>query len=132
MKMKKEIEPWFENKTDKYRPKKKSRKFLKDKKGNKLTGKEFMSRWKDGIQSVTPLQQAKVQVRSTMLILMGILTGIIISIIKIRTMWWILIILIGVFGVTSIQFLGLLQKKRLLENIEIQMKGGEDEKEKEK
>ncbi len=96
--------------------------FFKDKKGNELTRKEFMQRWKSGIQSVTPLQQIKIQVRSTMIMLVGILAGIIVTLFNIKTLWWVLIILVGVFGVTSVQFLGLLQKKKVLEDIELIMK----------
>lgn len=98
--------------------------FWKDKEGNELTFKEFMSRWKSGIQSVTPLQQIKIQVRSTKIILFGILAGIIVTIFKIDMLWWVLIILIGVFGVTSMQFLELLQKKKMLEDMEEIMKKG--------
>ena len=97
--------------------------FWKDKDGNKLTRKEFMDRWKSGIQSVTPLQQIKIQVRSTIIMLVGILTGIIVTLFNIKTLWWVLIILVGVFGVTLMQFLGLLQKKKALEDIELVMKG---------
>lgn len=96
--------------------------FWKDKKGNELTRKEFMDRWKSGIQSVTPLQQVKINIRSTMIMLVGILAGIIITSINIKTLWWVLIILVGVFGVTSMQFLGLLQKKKALEFIDIQIR----------
>ena len=101
--------------------------FWKDKQGNELSFKQFTQRWKSGIQSVTPLQQIKIQVRSTKIILFGILAGIVITIINIKTLWWVLIMLVGVFGVTTVQFIGLLQKKKMLEDIEIQMKGGEEE-----
>ncbi|KKN16035.1 hypothetical protein LCGC14_0979970 [marine sediment metagenome] len=100
-------------------------KFLKDKQGNKLTYSEYMQRWKSGIQSVTPLQQIKIQIRSTIIMLVGILAGIIVTLFNIKTLWWVLIILVGVFGVTSVQLLGSLQKKKALEDIEIVMKGGE-------
>ena len=96
--------------------------FWKDKEGNELTRKEFMDRWKQGIQSVTPLQQIKFQIRSTILILIGLVSGIILTIINIKILWWVLIILVGVFGITSTQFLGLLQKKKALEDIELMMK----------
>ena len=81
-----------------------------------------MQRWKSGIQSVTPLQQIKIQVRSTLIIMSGIVMGIIVTIINIKTLWWVLIMLVGVFGVTLVQFLGLIQKKKVLEDIELIMK----------
>ena len=81
-----------------------------------------MKRWKSGIQSVTPLQQIKIQVRSTTIMLVGILAGIIVTLFNIKTLWWVLIMLVGVFGVTLVQFLGLIQKKKVLEDIELIMK----------
>lgn len=96
--------------------------FWKDKQGNELNRKEFMVRWKQGIQLVTPLQQINIQVRSTIIMLVGILAGIIVTMFKIKLLWWVLIILVGVFGVTSMQLLGLLQKKKALEDMEKIMK----------
>lgn len=99
-------------------------KVWKDKQGNKLNGKEFIQRWKSGLQKVTPLQQTKVQVRSTWIMVIGLIAGIIISIFTIRNLWWLLIILIGGLGNTLMQLLGLWQKKKLLENFENSLKGG--------
>ena len=87
-----------------------------DKKGKELTYKEFIGRWKEGIQKITPLQQARVQVRSTIIMLIGILAGIIVSIMNFNKIWWVTIILVGVFGFTFMQFVGLMQKKNVLEN----------------
>ncbi len=93
-------------------------KIWKDKQGKKLTSKEFMDRWKSGIQSITPLQQLKIQIRSTKIMLFGIVAGIVVTMINVKTLWWVLIILVGVLGVTTVQFIGLLQKKKGLEHIE--------------
>lgn len=93
-------------------------KFWKDKDGNKLTYSEFLARWKDGIMSITPLQQIKTQTRSTLIMLVGVLAGIIVTITQVKKLWWVLIILIGAFGVILMQFIGLAQKKKFLENIE--------------
>ncbi len=92
--------------------------FWKDKEGNKLTRKQFFDKWKEGIQKVTPLQQTRIQVRSTKISLIGIFGGIGVSIWKFENLWWVLLILIGVLGVTSIQLLGMVQKRNILENIE--------------
>ena len=92
--------------------------FWKDKEGNKLTRKQFFDKWKEGIQKVTPLQQTKIQVRSTKISLIGIIGGIGVSIWKFENLWWVLLILIGVLGVTSMQLLGMVQKRNILENIE--------------
>lgn len=95
---------------------------FKDKDGNKLTYKEYMARWKEGIQQVTPLQQTKAQHKSTIIMLIGILAGIIICVANIKELWWVLLILVGAFGVTGMQLLGLYQKKKALENLDIMMK----------
>ncbi len=93
-------------------------KFWKDKEGNKLTRKEFFDKWKQGIQKVTPLQQARIQIRSTKISLIGIVAGIGVSIYKFENLWWVLLILLGVLGVTSMQLVGMIQKRNILENIE--------------
>ena len=85
-----------------------------------------MSRWKQGIKSVTPLQQLRIQIRSTVIMLIGILSGIIMTVINVKNLWWVTIILVGVFGFTSMQLVGLVQKKNVLENIEIQLEGGKE------
>jgi len=85
-----------------------------DREGNKLTFKEFMQRWKEGIEGITPVQQTVTQIYSTVITLIGIIAGIVITIINIETTWWLLIILVGAFGNTSVQLLGLYQKKILL------------------
>ncbi|KKM66098.1 hypothetical protein LCGC14_1484670 [marine sediment metagenome] len=92
--------------------------FWKDKEGNKLTRQEFFERWKKGIQMVTPLQQIRIQIRSTKISLIGVVGGIGISIYKFEQLWWVLLILLGVLGVTSMQLLGMVQKRNILENIE--------------
>lgn len=92
--------------------------FWKDNQGNKLSFKQFSKRWKEGIQKITPLQQARVQVRSTVIMLIGILAGIVVSIMNFSKIWWVTIILVGVFGFTTVQLIGLLQKKIALENFE--------------
>ncbi len=93
-------------------------KVWKDKQGNKLTRKEFMGRWKEGIQKVTPLQQTRITVTSTKIILLGIFCGIAIAIYNIQKLWWVLIILLGVTGVTSVQLLGAIQKRNVFEKID--------------
>ena len=87
-----------------------------DKEGKKLTPGEFASRWKEGINKVTPLQQIKVSMFGYLIIVAGILVGIVSAIIY--KSWWLLIILIGSFVVTGVQFLGMYQRYNLLSKIE--------------
>jgi len=86
--------------------------------GETITGKEYLSRWKQGIQKVDILYQTKIQVRSTWIIILGILAGLVISAINFKTLWWLFIILCGALGNTSVQLISLIQKKNLLDSLE--------------
>jgi hypothetical protein len=87
----------------------------KDKEGKKLKPKEFFSRWKTGIKGVNVYQQTCMQVVSTIIMIVGILLGIVISLFFFKTTFWLTIILVGALGNTLVQFLALLQKKKGLE-----------------
>lgn len=99
---------------------KKKRKFWTDKYGVELTFSEFMQRWKQGIEGLTPLQTTRTQYHSTKIIIIGILFGIIVSIMAIKQLWWVLIILVGTLGNVLMQLVSLWQKIKALENIEAQ------------
>lgn len=88
-----------------------------DKAGNKLTWKEFMARWRKGIEGITPLQQTNTQLFSTAIMLIGIISGLIISLFAIKTLWWLSIVLFGALGNTSVSYLGLWQKKQVLKRL---------------
>lgn len=88
-----------------------------DKDGVKLTPKQFLERWRQGMQGVTPLQQSLIQVKSTWIIIVGVIAGLVIALINFKTLWWLFIILLGALGNTSVQLIGILQKKKLLEDI---------------
>jgi hypothetical protein len=87
-----------------------------DKEGNKLTGKQFLARWKQGIQSVTPLQQAQVQLLNYLPIFIGLIWGIILT--GHNHTWWLLIILIGSLGLTAMQFLAIYQRYSMLKQFQ--------------
>lgn len=95
--------------------------FWKDKQGNKLTFKQFIQRWKQGLTKIDALQQVKIQINSTIIMIIGILAGVFISIINIKTLWWLLIILVGALGNTSVSLLGLWQKKKLLKQFDVKL-----------
>ena len=63
-------------------------------------------------------KQIRIQIRSTKISLIGVVAGIGVSIYKFEQLWWVLLILLGVLGVTSMQLLGMIQKRNILENIE--------------
>lgn len=95
--------------------------FWKDKQGNKLTFKEFMNRWGEGIKGVSPFQITQHQLRGMKIILLGLLCGIIVSLFNLKNLWWLLIILIGGFYVNITQYIGTWQKLKALEMIENQL-----------
>jgi hypothetical protein len=79
--------------------------------------KEFMRKFKSGIEGITPLQQAKMIQRSTWISFLGVLLGIGVTLWQWKNMWWVLIILLGGAGITIVQLIGGYQKVKILENI---------------
>ena len=135
MKAQKKTKPWFENKSEKHKRKystkiegeelkdepikiKTKRKFWKTPKGEWLTFKEFMERWKKGIEGLTPLQTTKTQLHSTKLVILGIILGMIFSVLDFKRLFWLFIILFGSLGITLSQMVVLWQKKKAHEEIE--------------
>jgi len=82
--------------------------FWKDKQGNKLSFKEFMSRWKSGVVDITPVQQTRTILWSFLPIFAGMLWGIVITFIG--KVYWLTLILLGSFPITLVQFIGNFQK----------------------
>lgn len=91
---------------------KKRKYFAKDLKGNKVGLKNFMKRWKAGIEGITPLQQAKTSIMGTWITLSGIIAGVVINaLVRVEHQWiWIEAILIGSLTLVVIQMIGSLQK----------------------
>jgi len=94
---------------------------MRDKAGNKLSTKEFMHRWGEGIKKITPLQQAKISLMGTWFVIIGVIIGIVVTFIS-RT-WWLVLILFGSFFVTGVSLLGAWQKYSALKKIDEIMKG---------
>jgi len=92
----------------------------KDKQGNKLTFKEFIERWKEGIEGITPKQKLKSQISGTKITLIGLLCGLCITLYNYKTLWWIALILTGGFIVTWVQYIGFKQQYKAIETIEMQ------------
>ena len=86
--------------------------------GEQISWKEFFARWKNGIQTLSQLQQIKGQVNSTWIIIIGIVAGFIITLFDITKLWWLTLILGGAFGNTAIQQLALYQKRYFLQKID--------------
>ncbi len=102
-------------------------KIFKDKEGNKLTFKEFMTRWKGGIENVTPLQKTKIQLTGTKITLLGLFLGLCVSIYGWKNLWWVGIILIGALINTGVQYLATKQQKKLYQTIEDNFKEADEE-----
>lgn len=91
-------------------------KFWTDKQGKELTFKEFISRWKDGINKVTPMQQLKNQMVGYVIVCIGIAWGIIYTFIL--KQYWLFTILLGSSVITFSQIVGIMQKFIILNNLE--------------
>lgn len=89
-----------------------------DKQGNKLTWREFLKRWKRGIDGVTAMQQVNMQLQSSFIILFGMLLGIIVSAANYEKFWWVIIVLIGGVFNLGISITGLFQKKHQMQYFE--------------
>ena len=94
--------------------------FWKDKIGNKLSFKEFIKRFKEGTEKITPLQQTNITLMSYIPIKIGILYGIYITILT--KVFWMTFILIGSLPITLIQFLSSYQKFKRLKIIDKSIK----------
>lgn len=129
-KMNKETKPWFENKGDKYKeswkgnePEEKGKlKVWKDRDGRWITFKEFMERWRKGIEGLSQLQIIKTQLHSMKLVFLGIILGLIFSVLAFKQLFWLFIILLGSLGITLSQYVALWQKKKAHEDFENRLK----------
>ena len=97
---------------------------MRDKLGNKLTTKEFLARWKEGMQTITPEQKLANEVRSTFIMLIGYTIGLI-SLIVYRDAfvvqwftWGLIIIFFGATWSNAIKWIALRQQLKLLRNLD--------------
>ncbi len=96
--------------------------FWKNKKGEKLSFKEFINHWKSGLEGITPSQKIKTQIGGTKIMLIGLFLGLCVAVYGWKNLWWVGIILIGALLNTGVQFLGLKQQKKILDDLEKQFK----------
>lgn len=91
---------------------KKRKYFIKDINGNKLKFKEFLKRWKNGIEGITPLQQARTNLLGNWIVVSGVLSGMIINaLVRMSNQWWwIEIILGGSLILVVVQMIGGFQR----------------------
>jgi len=79
---------------------------------------EILSRWKQGVRDITPLQQSRMVYKNTYIMLIGILAGIVASGFAIKQLWWLEIILVSAFLNTVVVQIGNYQKYIILKTIE--------------
>jgi len=89
-----------------------------DKQGNKLTAKEFMERWRQGIEGLTPLQVTNTHLHSLKVALLGVILGLYYSVMAFKQLYWLFVILLGSLGILLSQWVVIWQKKKALERIE--------------
>ncbi len=89
----------------------------KDKEGNQLTFKEYMARWKTGCETLTPEQSNRIQFRGTLITMLGIICGIIISILGYQTLWWLSLILLGALFNTWVALVGQNAQRKFLKKL---------------
>lgn len=94
--------------------------FWKARDGRELTLKQFLKSWKEGVEGITPIQQTRTTLWSYPLVLGGIITGIIIMII--RREWWLVAILGGSLPMTLMGLLSVWQKYKQQKRIYDTMK----------
>ena len=96
---------------------KKEKRMPKTKSGEQISWKEFGVRWKKGINGITPLQQANIQIKGTYIIILGLCSGIFITCLNIKDLWWLTLILVGGLFNSAMQWVGLYQKKNILKKL---------------
>lgn len=90
---------------------------IKIKNGDKITPKEFVSRWKEGINGINPLQQTQMSYKSTWIMCIGLASGLFLSFGNFKSLWWLsLILAAGLFNTLIVQ-VGNYQKIQTLKNI---------------
>ena len=85
--------------------------------GEVISWKEFMIRWKKGIEGVTPEQKINGQIYGTTITFMGLFFGFGLSLWQFSKLWWLSLVLFGGMINTGIQLLGLYQQKKVFDNI---------------
>jgi hypothetical protein len=83
-------------------------KVWKDKEGKEVHTKEFLIRWKEGIEGITPLQKERTNLWSMLPVFGGIFWGLAVT--WIGGTWWLTLVLCGSLPIVSISFISTLQK----------------------
>lgn len=90
----------------------------KDREGKEVGAKEFFRRWREGIEGITPLQQASATYKNTWIMIIGLFLGFLYSVWQIKNLWWLSIILAAALMNTLIMQIGNYQKYKALKRME--------------
>ncbi len=97
--------------------------FWKDIYGNKLSFREFLKRWRTGIEGITGKQQKFTQLMGTWITIIGITAGMLVNvIIRMKNLWWWVEIILGgslIIAITNL--IGTYQAYRRFKIIEEEM-----------
>ena len=108
---------------------------IKDKQGKSYTFKEFMKKWKEGMEGITPVQQLKSNALGYYLVFLGEIVGVITAIWM--KQWWLLIIMFGSIVLSVVAYIGnwqelqlMIRQEEIAKSIDIQpiaMEGGKED-----
>jgi len=101
-----------------------SLKIWTDREGKKLTASEFVERFKQGVEKVTPLQSVKSNLLGYTIVVIGILWGLVISFTS--KQYWLLTILLGSSFITGTAIIGVLKTYFILTKLEQEVNYGEE------
>lgn len=80
----------------------------KDREGKAVSGKEFLTRWKQGINSISPYTLAKNERFGQFIMFVGLIIGLAVSVYG--KQWWLCIILVGGLISILVSLIGTQQK----------------------
>ena len=105
----------------------------KDKLGEQISFKEYFSRWKLGIEGITPIQKLTNEARGTLISLIGFITCFVALIIfreKLIVSWFaygLILVFLGSTITTGLKYISLRQQLKIFKNIEKQINMSEEE-----
>jgi len=90
-----------------------------DREGKEVGAKEFIVRWGEGINKITPMQTTIIQLIGVLLMLVGVIIGLFIVW---STTKWLFVILLGSFLLVIVNLIGTLKRYATLYLLEKQKK----------
>ena len=97
---------------------------MRDKAGNKITFKEFMTRWKQGIDNITPIQKLENDVRGTFITLLGYIFAMGAVIWKFNDIGLLsiglILIFLGSVVTTGLKWIALKQQLKFIKNLDVE------------